>query len=70
MAGTPTTQQQLDALNAAIAAGVVSVRQPDGAEIRYPSLSELIAARDVLAAEIRAQNGAPIYSEVAFRRPC
>lgn len=66
-----TVQQQLDALNAAIGrGGILRVDFPDGGAVAYSSLSELIAARDKLQAEVNAANGLPLYNEIAFRRPC
>jgi hypothetical protein len=67
MAATP--QQQLDALNNAIVQNAVKVRLPDGSEITYRSLSEVMAARETILLEVNAAAGNPMYNDISFRRP-
>lgn len=51
------TQTDLDRLNAAIATGELSIEK-DGKKITYRSVGELVRARDLVIAELRAQSGA------------
>lgn len=68
MAGTP--QEILDAINLALQnGGVVEVQQPDGARVRYSTLSELMGARERIQAEVNAAGGTPVFNEIQFRRP-
>ena len=46
------TTSDLDAINAAIGSGELSVRDKDGRQITYRSIGELIQARDAIRAEI------------------
>lgn len=52
-----TLQADLDALNAAIRAGVSTVKKADGALVSYQSISDMIKARDLLKADIREADG-------------
>ncbi len=68
MAATP--QQQLDAVNDAIArGGILGVKLPDGSEVRYGSLKELLAAQKDLAAQVELDSGIPIFLPISFGRP-
>lgn len=53
----PVTQSDIDALNSAIAAGERMVRYRDRT-VEYPTISELIAARNDLRTELAAQEQA------------
>lgn len=48
------TQTDLDAIDAAIASGELSVRDKDGRQITYRSMGELLQARDAIRAEINS----------------
>lgn len=66
---TAVTQAMLDALDAAIAAGVAEARQGDKS-IRYGSVDEMLAARSAMARSLARQAGAtdgPLrYSTASF----
>lgn len=47
----------LEAIEQAIASGVTSVRHSDGKEVRYRSISDLIKARDIIAASLSGKRG-------------
>lgn len=49
------TQAQLDALNAAIAGGLLEVRSGEKV-VRYQTVDDLLAARAALARQLRLQN--------------
>lgn len=46
------TQADLDAVNAALASGELSVRASDGKQVTYRSVDELLRAKRVIEAEI------------------
>lgn len=46
------TQTNLDAINAAIASGELSVRAPNGSTVTYRSMDELLKARALAVADI------------------
>lgn len=46
------TSSDLDAIDAAIASGELSVRDKDGRQITYRSMGELLQARDAIKAEV------------------
>lgn len=48
------TQDQLDALDRAIASSELEVELPDGNRVRYASFADLKARRDFIAGEIAA----------------
>ncbi|MCD8514638.1 MAG: hypothetical protein LRY31_01090 [Burkholderiaceae bacterium] len=48
------TQSDLDAINAAIASGELTVRSSDGKQITYRSVSELLQARQTIEADLAA----------------
>lgn len=52
------TQPQLDALDSAIAAGVLTVRTADGKLVTYQSMGDLLKARDLVASSLAAAAGA------------
>lgn len=52
------TQPQLDALDSAIAAGVLTVRTADGKLVTYQSMADLLKARDLVASSLAASTGA------------
>jgi roadblock/LC7 domain-containing protein len=52
------TQTQLDALDEAIAAGVLTVRTADGKLVTYQSAAELLQTRGLIASSLAAQSGA------------
>jgi len=67
MAATP--QQQLDAVNDAIArGGLLGVKMPDGSEVRYGSLTELMNAQQKLQGQVAADNLEPIMTLTSFGR--
>lgn len=51
------TQPQLDALDSAIAAGVLTVRTADGKLVTYQSMGDLLKARDLIASSLAATAG-------------
>lgn len=51
------SQTQLDALDAAIAAGVLTVRTADGKLVTYQSMPDLLKARDLVDSDLKAQSG-------------
>lgn len=51
------TQADLDRVNAAIAGGETLVQFADGKRVQYRSVSELIAARNLIASEITTAEG-------------
>jgi roadblock/LC7 domain-containing protein len=51
------TQTQLDALDGAIAAGVLTVRTADGKLVTYQSMGDMLKARDLIASSLAAQSG-------------
>jgi heme oxygenase len=54
------SQATLDAIEAAIGAGELSVRFPDGRAVQYRSMTELLEARAVIKEAITAAaSGAP-----------
>lgn len=62
------TQTQLDALEAAIAAGV-KIYHHEGKRIEYHSLDEMLKVREIMRADIGlVENDAPRYSSAAFFR--
>lgn len=48
------TQSDLDAIDAAIASGALTVRSSDGKQVTYRSIEELTRARKVVADSIAA----------------
>ena len=50
----------LDALNAAIASGTLSVRFADGRTVTYQGIDGLMRARGLVAAELNAASAAPV----------
>lgn len=48
------TQQQLDDLEAAIAAGILTVRTADGKMVTYQSMGDMLKARDLVASSLAA----------------
>lgn len=52
------TQTQLNALDEAIAGGVLTVRASDGKLVTYQSMSDLLKARDLVASSLAASSGA------------
>lgn len=52
------TQMQLDALDDAIASGVLTVRGVNGNMVTYQSMSEMIKARELIATSLAAVSGA------------
>jgi roadblock/LC7 domain-containing protein len=48
------TQTQLDALDSAIAAGVLTVRTADGKLVTYQSMGDMLKARDLIASSLAA----------------
>lgn len=52
------TQQQLDALETAIASGTLEVRVGDKS-VRYQSMAELIKARDLIRDQLTASSDSP-----------
>lgn len=46
------TQTDLDSINAAIASGVLRVRDRNGSEIQYRNMDDMIRARDAIRAEL------------------
>lgn len=52
------TQPQLDALDEAIAGGVLTVRSADGRMVTYQSMVDLMKARDLIASSLAATTGA------------
>lgn len=61
------TQQQLDSIEEAIASGVLEVTSSDGKRVRYQSLKDLLAARDLIAAKLAPANVKPSTSYVSHR---
>ncbi|MCU0909805.1 MAG: hypothetical protein MUE98_00230 [Rhodobacteraceae bacterium] len=57
------TQAQLDALDAAIASGVLSAEY-DGKRLTYRSMAELISARNTVAKGLAAQAGSLVTRHV------
>jgi hypothetical protein len=53
------TQEQVDTLEEAIAAGVLSVRNRDGTSVTYQSLDAMRKARTEMLREIEGAAGAP-----------
>jgi hypothetical protein len=51
------TQTQLDALESAIAEGVLTVRTADGKLVTYQSMSDMLKARDLIASSLAASSG-------------
>lgn len=51
------TQPQLDALDEAIASGVLTVRTADGKLVTYQNMSDLLKARDLVASSLAASAG-------------
>jgi hypothetical protein len=45
-------QSDLDALNKNIASGIMEAKYADGRAVRYQSLDHMLAARDVMIAEL------------------
>jgi len=63
------TDSDLAAINAAIAAGEQLVRLPDGREVQYRSVTELLKARDQIQAELRGsgpQRLSPRHQRAVF----
>lgn len=52
------TQTQLDALDEAIAGGVLTVRSADGRLVTYQNMADLMKARDLVASSLAAAGGA------------
>lgn len=52
------TQSQLDALDEAIAGGVLTVRTADGKLVTYQDMAALLKARDLVASSLAASSGA------------
>lgn len=50
----PFTQTDLDAINAALASGELSIRSSDGKQVTYRTVDELIRAKRVVEAELAA----------------
>ena len=50
----PFNQNDLDAINQAIASAELSVRFSDGKEVRYRTMDELLKARDLISQELVA----------------
>jgi len=63
------TQTDLDTVNAAIATGELEV-ELNGKRVRYRSLKDLMAARDLILADINAAAAVPFnrQSYATFRR--
>lgn len=63
------TQTDLDTVNAAIATGELEV-ELNGKRVRYRSLKDLMAARDLILADINAASAVPFnrQSYATFRR--
>jgi hypothetical protein len=51
------TQDDLTALEAAIAAGTQRVRRPDGGEVQYSTMGEMLKARNVIQQALDAAAG-------------
>lgn len=65
-----STQDQIDAINNAIAAGVSRVVMPDGSSVEYPGLSALVQAKLALQAQLAQEQSGGAYMGVSFGRPC
>lgn len=50
------TREDLEAVNKAIASGVLKVRYGDK-EVQYPSINDLIRAKQHIVAELNAESG-------------
>jgi hypothetical protein len=48
------TQSDLDAINAAIASGELTVRSSDGKQVTYRSMDELLKARQTIEGDLAA----------------
>jgi roadblock/LC7 domain-containing protein len=59
------TQAQLNALDRAIAAGVLTVTTSDGKSVTYQSMDELLKVRSAVAAAL----GGPRRKKVSYLRP-
>lgn len=53
------TQADLDAIDQAIASGVLRVQFADRS-VTYQSIADLLQARSIMAAQIAAANGTPV----------
>ena len=51
------TQSQLDALDEAIAGGVLTVRTADGKLVTYQSMADLLKARDLVSSSLASTAG-------------
>jgi hypothetical protein len=49
------TQPDLNAINAAIASGELTIRSSDGKQITYRSMDELLKARQAIEADLAAK---------------
>lgn len=65
MAGT---QAQLDALDTAIASGVLTVTTSDGRTVTYRNMAEMMEARRFLADSLTTANRQPASFLGSFRR--
>lgn len=63
-----TIQQQLDALNNAVLTGGTRVKYPDGTEVTYPSLQDVMKARNELMAEQLATDNGGAFVRTAGAR--
>ena len=64
------TQDDLDAIEKAIATKELTIRKADGAQVTYRSMDELIKARDLMLPTATESSGSakPRCSFVQFRR--
>lgn len=61
-----TTQADVDRLIAARNAGVLSVRDPSGRTLTYPSISELNAAIQAAQGELAAASSSGLRRKILF----
>lgn len=66
-----TTQEQLDAVNnaiAAVAGGAQRYRSPNGDEVEYPALSVLMDTKDRLTSQLAQEQAGAVYVRAGFGR--
>lgn len=61
------TQQDLDAVNAALASGVLKVQSSSGETMEYRSVAELRTAKRLIESELAQATGTPRHRAVVSR---
>lgn len=63
----PFTQTDLDAVNAALASGELTVRAADGKTVTYRTVDELLKARNLIVNELSMQSSGRTARGGAYR---